>query len=402
VIVAFAMRVLFIHSPADLYGASRSLLRLCTDLRRDDVAVAVVLPAEGALALRLREIGVEIFIRPGIAKLERQNLATAGAALRFSRDMIVDIVSQFRLIGTWRPDVVHTNISITPASAIAAMLRRRPHLWHLRENFGDFPALWRFYRHFMGAFATRLVCNSHLTARQFAGVRGETRTRVVYNGLSAAEFGDFSPSAVAAWRQLLSRRGGPVIGVVGRIKLVRKGQEVFLQAASRLAAKFPDACFVCIGGAYPGNEDHVEELLKRAEVLGIGDRFVITGDIEDVGPATAALDVAIMPSVAPEPFGNVVMEAMCLGKPIVASANGGAAEQILDGVTGILVPPGDAEALATAIGGLLDDPEGAKRMGEAGRLRFAELFSSDRTYAAIQQIYDEVLPAWREEASAPE
>src|ERR1017187_4909956 len=408
------MRILFVHSPADLYGASRALLRLCFDMRRSGWAAAVVLPEEGALSQRLAEVGVEIFLMPGIAKLERQNFATAAGAVRFCRDVLSDIRAQRRIIARWRPDVIHTNISIIPSAAVAAKLAGRPHLWHMRESFSEFPGLWAVYKHLMGAFSTRIVCCSQLTADQLAGSWGGRRARIVYEGLASSEFRAFSDADVAAWRRRFAPEGGPVIGVVGRIRMVRKGQEVFVAAAQQLAGAFPAAHFVCIGDACPGNESHVDELRRRAERAGIGHRFEITGDIEDVAAATAALDIAVMPSVVPEPFGNVVMEAMCLGKPVVASANGGGREQIEEGVTGFLVPPGDADALAPAgaapppapgpapapggdadararaLATLLADPGRARAMGEAGRRRFEALFTSEKGHAAIRRLYAEL------------
>jgi glycosyltransferase involved in cell wall biosynthesis len=384
------MRILFVHSPADLYGASRALLRLCRDMRRSGCEVAVVLPAEGALSQRLAEVGVENFLVPGIAKLERQNFATAAGALRFCRDVLSDIRAQRRIIARWRPDVIHTNISVIPSTAVAAKLSGRPHLWHLRETYSEFPGIWAIYKHIMGAFSTRIVCCSQVTADQLSGSSGGRRSRIVYEGLASSEFRTFSAAEVAAWRQRFAPEGGPVVGVVGRIRMVRKGQEVFVAAAQKLAGAFPAARFVCIGDAYPGNESHVDELRRRAESAGIGHRFEITGNIEDVAAATAALDIAVMPSVVPEPFGNVVMEAMCLGKPVVASANGGGREQIEDGVTGLLVPPGDADALAGALGMLLADPERARAMGEAGRRRFEALFTSEKGHAAIRRLYAEL------------
>jgi len=384
------MRILFVHSPADLYGASRALLRLCSDMRRSGWEVAVVLPEEGALSQRLAKVGVEIFLMPGIAKLERKNFATAAGAVRFCRAVLSDIRAQRRIIARWRPDVVHTNISIIPSAAVAAKLAGLPHLWHLRETYSEFPGFWAVYKHIMGAFSTRIVCCSQVTADQLAGSWVGRRARIVYNGLSSSEFCTFSAADVAAWRRRFAPEGGPVVGVVGRIRMVRKGQEVFVAAAQQLAAAFPTARFICIGDAYPGNESHVEELRRRAERAGIGHRFEITGDIEDVAAATAALDIAVMPSVVPEPFGNVVMEAMCLGKPVVASSNGGGREQIEEGVTGFLVPPGDADALARALATLLADPERARAMGEAGRRRFEALFTSDKGHAAICRLYAEL------------
>jgi glycosyltransferase involved in cell wall biosynthesis len=384
------MRVLFVHSPADLYGASRALLRLCHDMRRDGWEVAVVLPEEGGLSRRLAAAGVEVFLIPGIAKIERQNFATAAGAVRFCRDVLSDIRAQRQIIARWRPDVIHTNISIIPSTAVAAKLAGRRHLWHLRETYGEFPGLWAVYKHIMGVFSTRIVCCSQVTADQLAGSWAARRARVIYEGLASNEFCAFSAADVATWRRRFAPEGGPVVGVVGRIRMVRKGQEVFVAAAQQLVGEFPSTHFVCIGDAYPGNESHVEELRRRAEQGGIGHRFAITGDIEDVAAATAALDIAVMPSVVPEPFGNVVMEAMCLGKPVVASVNGGGREQIEDGVTGFLVPPGDADALARALAMLLADPQRARAMGEAGRRRFEAIFTSDKGHAAIRRLYAEL------------
>ena len=384
------MRILFVHSPADLYGASRSLLRLCLDMRRRGWTVGVVLPDQGALSQRLAEVGVEIFLMPGIAKVERQNFASAAGIMRFFRGVLSNIRAQRRIVARWRPDIIHTNNALIPSAAVVAKLARRPHLWHLRENFSEFPALWAVYKHVMGALSTRIVCNSQLTADQLAGSWWVRRARIVYNGLARDEFCRFSAADVAVWRRRFAPDGGPVVGVVGRIRLVRKGQEVFVAAAQQLADAFPAARFVCIGDAYPGNESHVEELRRRAERAGIGHRFEITGDIEDVAAATAALDIAVMPSVVPEAFGNVVMEAMCLGKPVIASANGGGREQIEEAVTGFLVPAGDADALARSLATLLADPERARAMGEAGRRRFEAHFTSDQTFAGIRRLYAEL------------
>jgi glycosyltransferase involved in cell wall biosynthesis len=359
-------------------------------MRRSGCEVAVVLPEEGALSQRLTGVGVEIFLMPGIAKLERHNFATAAGALRFCGNVLTDIRAQRRIIARWRPDVVHTNNSLIPSAAVAAKLDGRPHIWHLRESFSEFPSLWAIHKHVMSAFSTRIVCCSQVAADQLIGSSGERRARIVYEGLASSEFRTFSAADVAVWRRRFAPAGGPVVGVVGRIRMVRKGQEVFVAAAEQLAASFPAARFVCIGDAYPGNESHVDELRRRAERAGIGDRFEITGDIEDVAAATAALDIAVMPSVVPEPFGNVVMEAMCLGKPVIASANGGGREQIEDGVTGFLFPPGDADALARALATLLADPTLARAMGEAGQRRFEALFTSEKGHAAIRRLYAEL------------
>src|ERR1700733_4815886 len=114
------MRILFVHSPADLYGASRSLLRLCRDMRRRGWTVGVVLPDQGALSQRLAEVGVEIFLMPGIAKVERQNFASAGGIIGFFRGVLSNIRAQRRIVARWRPDIIHTNNALIPSAAVVA------------------------------------------------------------------------------------------------------------------------------------------------------------------------------------------------------------------------------------------------------------------------------------------
>jgi glycosyltransferase involved in cell wall biosynthesis len=105
----------------------------------------------------------------------------------------------------------------------------------------------------------------------------------------------------------------------------------------------------------------------------------------------SALDVVALPSALPEPFGGVVIEAMALGRPVVGTNAGGTPEQIDDGVTGHLVPPGDPPALAEAIGRLLADRELRERMGAAGRSRYLERFEFERFYGTMTAVYQELI-----------
>ncbi len=182
-----------------------------------------------------------------------------------------------------------------------------------------------------------------------------------------------------------------LIGVVGRIKFQRKGQEVFVRAAYVLREKFPDARFLCVGSPFPGNELHLVQLLNLIRELGLEGYVLYTGDVEDIKAAISALDILVLPSVQPEPFGGVVIEAMALSRPVVATAVGGSIEQVVDSVTGYLVPPGDPGSLAAGIEKLLESTTRRRDFGEAGRKRFMETFEFKSFYQKILELYEQVI-----------
>jgi glycosyltransferase involved in cell wall biosynthesis len=182
-----------------------------------------------------------------------------------------------------------------------------------------------------------------------------------------------------------------LVGVVGRIKFRRKGQEVFVQAASLLHSKFPDVRFLCIGSPFPGNESHLKNLLELIHELALDDYVQYTGDVEDIKAAIAALDVLVLSSVQPEPFGGVVVEAMALSRAIVATRIGGSVEQVIDGVTGYLVEPGDPKSMAVGIEKLLESPDRRRIFGENGRARFLEKFEFEAFYRNILGLYEQVI-----------
>jgi glycosyltransferase involved in cell wall biosynthesis len=181
-----------------------------------------------------------------------------------------------------------------------------------------------------------------------------------------------------------------LVGVVGRIKWHRKGQEVLVHAAALLRDRYPNAHYVLVGSASPGNEDHETRLRELISSYGLDDAFTLVGDTQDPASVFAALDVAVAPSVQPEPFGCVVIEAMAAGTPVVGSRCGGIAEQIVDGVTGLLFTPGDAKALANALRCLLDNPMLRERMAEEGLRRVRNTFPLESTYRAMAALFDQV------------
>ncbi len=189
----------------------------------------------------------------------------------------------------------------------------------------------------------------------------------------------------AALRRREGLGDGPVIGMVGWI-WPWKGQDVFLRAASELAASRPSARFVIVGGT--GDQAFRSRLDGLVDELDLAGRVVFAGDRSDVYDWFDAMDVAVHASWG-EAFGLVLVEAMALGTPVVATFAGGPSEIISDGVSGLLVAPGDHRAMVSAITRALD-PEVALSLGRAGAAR-SEQLSTDRMATSFASLFDEVL-----------
>jgi glycosyltransferase involved in cell wall biosynthesis len=205
------------------------------------------------------------------------------------------------------------------------------------------------------------------------------RIRVVYNGVGAA-----TVDAKGLREELSIPADAPLVAEVGRLCDV-KGQHELIAAVARL----PGARVVLVGADLEQGGAYERTLRDRADELGVADRVVFAGYRDDAARVVAAADVFALPSWT-EGLPLVVLEAMALGRPVVATTVGGTPELVSDGETGLLVPPRDIEALTAALKRVLDDGALRRRLGEAGRRRVRERFSSEAMTRDMLAIYDEV------------
>jgi glycosyltransferase involved in cell wall biosynthesis len=386
------MKIVFLHSGSDLYGASRCLVRLAAALQTDGHDAVVWIPQDGSIRPPLETAGVRCETVPELKPISRGQYARWPALIRYGSASAASAVTLARRLRAEQPDIVHTNTSVMPAAGMAARLAGRRHLLHVREWFGEFPRAWAAYRWYLFHVADRLVCVSRAVADQFPrSLRG--RVRVIYDGFPLPEFDAVTPERTRAFRDAFGFGDRLLAGVVGRIKWKRKGQENFARAAALLRNAHPAARFVCVGSPFPGNEEHLEALRHLAAELELGQEWTVTGNVADNLGAVAALDILVHPPAQPEPFAGVVIEAMALGKPVVGTRVGGTAEQVEHERTGLLVPSGDPYALAAAIGRLFDDADLRREMGARGRERYLERFGWDSFYRSIQAEYSAILTA---------
>jgi mannosyltransferase len=187
--------------------------------------------------------------------------------------------------------------------------------------------------------------------------------------------------------------GRYAIGCFGRVR-AQKGSDVFVDAMCRLLPRYPDFSAVMVGAITPEQSGFANDLKKRIEAAGLQSRIVITGEleIEEVQRWYQRLTVYAFTS-RNEGFGLTLIEAMSVGAALVASRAGAAELVVEDGVTGVLTPPGDVDALVAALEPLVRDPAAAEDMGERGRARVLAKFSLDAEAAKIAEVYRNVSSA---------
>lgn len=380
-------RILYLHNSADLYGASRSLLRLLTVLDRACFEPLVVLPEEGPLAERIAILGVEVVIDPSLAIISRYSSKIGAVLFRLP----LSSWKLSRLIRRREIDLVHTNCGVLFSPALAAWLARVPHVWHIRESFAEFPGpVWRVYSAYMQMFSDRIISVSNANALQFSN---RSKVAVIHNGFPLQDFPAISEEQRKQARaRFRLAEGDFVVGCVGRIKWVRKGQEFFIEAAHLLKKRGLKMKCLIVGAPYRGNESHFDRLQALTLQLGLKEEIVFTGELQDTRPAYAAMDLFVLPSAQPEPFGGVVMEAMAHRLPVIATNIGGSLDQVAEGVTGFLVLPANPEAIASKVELLAADPGLRQRLGAAGRERVAKLFSLEEMAKKTQSQYANLLP----------
>jgi mannosyltransferase len=181
--------------------------------------------------------------------------------------------------------------------------------------------------------------------------------------------------------------GRCAIGCFGRVR-AQKGSDVFVEAMCRLLPRYPDFTAVMVGAITPEQSGFANDLKRRIETAGLRARVVITGEleIEEVQRWYRRLTIYAFTS-RNEGFGLTLIEAMAVGAALVASRAGAAELVVEDGVTGVLTPSGDVEALVAALEPLMRDPALAAAMGERGRARVLAKFSLDAEAAAIAEVY---------------
>jgi glycosyltransferase involved in cell wall biosynthesis len=302
-------------------------------------------------------------------------------------------VRQLRLSGA---RLVHINaMKAGLFAAPAARWLGLPVIWDFKDLVSAdhyAPTLRRVVVAYLNLFATRVIANSEAIRTELvrAGVHAD-KVVALYNGIDLARY---APHTAEAGRTRVRAELGlapetPVAVMVGRLA-PWKGHDVFIRAAAHVHARLPEARFLVVGDSAfdpPAYRAQLEQLAAEGK-LGTTLRFL--GFRHDVPEVMGAADVVVHCSTLPEPLGLTPIEAMALGRPVIAAAAGGPLETVAHGETGLLTPPRDATALAEAMLRLFGDATTRAGMGAAGRARAERMFDLRENARAVMQVYDSV------------
>jgi glycosyltransferase involved in cell wall biosynthesis len=366
-----SLRTVQVDSVRGWGGGQVQLLMLARGLAERGHAVTLVCQPRSALA----QLGADA------------GLPVIPVRMRHDGDVFA-VLALVRLLRRLAPEVVHLHSG--PAhtlGSLAARGARVPVVVASRRTAFPLGRSWVNRRRY-GRWVDRIVAVS-TGARDAvleAGVAPPEQVTVIHSAVDCARFRPMDRTRARFELGLPPRAA--VLGCVGRIES-DKGQHVLVEAAARIAAARSDALFVICG---EGEQSEAMRAQVGRERLAERVRFL--GRRDDVRPVLAALDVFVLPSLQ-EGLGVALLEAMAMARPAVASRVGGIPDAVDDGVTGLLVPPGEAQALAEAVLSLLSDDPLRARMGAAARARAAAFFSPQAMVAETEALYLRLLEAKR-------
>ncbi len=395
-----SIRVLFLDHTARLGGGEIALINLLGEFARgSDVEPRVVVFEDGPMVGRLRERGVACDVFPLSDRLRTAkkdgvgvgpgSLMKVPAAVGFVRRLA-------RFIREAEVDLVYCNsLKADVLGGMAARLAKGggvPCVWHVRDRvMPDYlPAkVVPVFRRLCRWVPQGIAANSEHTLETLKLPVGWASAHHPHQSTGDQRWAEAHPTKSKPARVVYSGvvppvnvmatpEGSPVVGLVGRLA-PWKGQHVFLDAAAVVRQQMPGVRFRLIGSALFGEDDYERRLRKRVAEPDLSGSVEFCGFEDDIWSALAKLTIVAHASTTPEPFGQVVVEAMAAGRAVVATDAGGVRETIVDNTTGLLVPMNDSPAMAAALLRLIRDPAERQRLAQAGRERALSHFHITQT-----------------------
>jgi glycosyltransferase involved in cell wall biosynthesis len=372
------LKVVYLDHVARLSGGEIALLRLLPHL--DRVCPHVILAEDGPLVGQLHLAGISTEVlrlgEPGrgLRKSEVHARGVSPRAAVITAGYVLRLAARLRRL---RPDLVHTNsLKAGVYGSLAARLAGVRVVWHVRDRIAD---------DYLPSQAVSLVrrMSHHLADAVVANSRSTLETLQAPSPSSMVVYSVLPEVMTDVPLRQRKTRSALTFGVVGRLA-PWKGQDLFLRA---FASAFPGGGerAVIVGGALFGEDDYAASLERLLDELGLKDRVELRGHRTDVWEELSRMDVLVHSSITPEPFGQVVLEGMAAGVPVIAARAGGPAEILEHDVTGLLYEPANVDRLAEAMQ-RTRDPALRERLSAAAREGLGR-YSPPVVAAELQQLY---------------
>lgn len=365
------MKIICFHQSADLYGSDRSFLQVVEYLAGTGrfEKISVVLPRTGPLVQKLSEVGVEVQFMD-LSLLSKTYLKK----LQWGKILfpLFSFGRKKRLIQQY--DLLYINTSVILDGYVLAPFLKMKKVIHIRE----IPTGWlsKILSAFISRSGATVIYNSESTRRSFAPFDKQLVIHNAFEGYRREE-------------QPVSTRekDSPLkILLIGRIN-TWKGQDFAIRALAKCANK--NIKLRIVGSTAAGNENQLADLKTLAADLGLLHNVEFVDFIDDPSAEYYNSDVVVVPSIKPEPFGRIAIEAMSAGKPVVAANHGGLPEIVEHGVNGFLFTPGEVDSYNNFITKYIDDPSLIARHGRESERIFREKFSIERMHRALDTVFEQ-------------
>lgn len=377
------LRVLFVTHCTVMGGANRSLLQMVKELKAmygvDPVVLAPTLRGEDpGIIHKCHEEGIPCIQTHYYSFKKKRTLKSVVSELMNILLFYPAIVLRMR---HEHFDLVHSNSSVTAVGAMISRAKRLPHVWHLREygiiDFGLYPIFGRWYERLMYSMGDCFIAISKRMKEVFLDSIPEEKIVLSYNGIDASTY-----SIMAEHGH--ERTQFVMVGAVSEAK----GQLEAVKALAMLKAQGYDACLTIIGDIQ--TPSYGEAIRAVIVDNGMEDMVILAGGRDDVPDILPRMDVGLMLSRC-EAFGRVTVEYMLQGLAVIASDTGANPEIVEDGVTGLLYPYGDINALAACMKALIDRRDDIPSMAARGHRRVIDNFLSTRNTTEVYGVYKELI-----------
>ncbi len=361
--------ILFLSSFGSLrWGGQKSLFQLATGLHKDKYRPSVLLPTDEDFAASLREHDVDVIIHslPPVTWFNSYRcLSSVGYLLKFIEDHHISLI--------------HTDgPRNTFYAGVAALFKRRPVVYHIRDSARD-P-----YDRILYRLSTRLLLVAQSLRSRFDWVVQDDKFVTIHNGVDLRIMNP-PPSSLTKREPMPVERPLKIVST-GRIEPA-KGQIVLIEACVRLKEAIN---FHLVLAGEIIDRAYAKACEDAARESGIQEHLTFAGYREDIGSILQDADIFVLPSLG-EAFSRAVIEAMAMGKPVVATDVGGTKEAVQDGVTGFIVPPREPMAMAEKIFALATDESLRLTFGREARKRVEEFFTIEKNVEKTESLYAELL-----------
>ena len=384
--------ILFIHQSAELYGSDKTILMFISSLDKQKYLPIVILPFDGPLKREFEKNNIKVVIAP-VLKLYRKMFTPKGV-LKFFKEhkdgirIIEDLHKKYKF------DIIYSHTLASLIGIVFAKKFKIKHLWHVQEIIAKpvffnkgFVKLLSLKSNHVAVYDSKTTMEFWIKDNPILAKKSE----FVCNGLDVSQKPESNLDTIQQIRKEFFKvqPNELVIALVGRINSW-KGQQLLLEAFQSIANKYNTIKLVFIGSAPPNQEFFETNLKAKISEYKLVDRVIIIPFQENIWQFWDSIDIAVVPSTEPEPFGMVAIEAMLSKKPVIAANHGGLTETVVHNHNGLLFEPNNAKSLAESLEVLIQDEEKRKLFGENGYQRTINHFSLKKHVEKFEAIFEKI------------